>query len=186
MGLETFHPNPETAAEHMSKKSATIAGILESLRGRAFDAHYLGYFECFNRQLFFEAHEILETLWLPERGGPRGLFYKGLIQLAGAFVHFEKNRVQPGAALLRLARTNLSQYPTLYEGLETTKVLEKIGAWLAGLETAGSSANPLSQRDKPGLVLQACPERGKTAPEPSAGKQTASLQEVRRAAPRAP
>src|ERR1041385_3444222 len=71
-------------AGRMSKKSAAIAALIEGLRGRELDAHYLGYFECFNRQLYFEAHDVLEELWLTDRNGPNGAFYKGLIQLAGA------------------------------------------------------------------------------------------------------
>ncbi|HWW01412.1 MAG TPA: DUF309 domain-containing protein [Candidatus Acidoferrum sp.] len=139
----------------MSKKNEKIAGIIEALRGRELDARYLGYFECFNRQLFFEAHEVLEELWLAERGGPRDLFYKGLIQLAGAFVHFQKNRLQPAASLLKLAQTNLSKYPTVYESLDTTRIRELIGTWLAGLQPAVSVNNPLSCGDNPKLVLQA-------------------------------
>ena len=151
----------------MSDKSEKIARILEPLQGRALDSHYLGYFECFNRQLFFEAHEVLETLWLPQRGSPKALFYKGLIQLAGAFVHFEKNRIQPAAALLRLARTNLSQYPAPYEGLDTAEVVDMIGNWLGGSGPEGQVKNPLLWENKPKLVLQAGPEQGRAAPEPS-------------------
>ena len=91
----------------MSKKSAKIAALIESCRGEKLDAHYLGYFHCFNRGLFYEAHDVLEELWLPERTGPNGAFYKGLIQLAGAFVHLQKNRLRPAAALFKLAATNL-------------------------------------------------------------------------------
>ena len=72
--------------KRVSHKSARIAVMIESLQGRELDARYLGYFECFNRQLFYEAHDVLEDLWLPDRSGPNGNFYKGLIQLAGAFV----------------------------------------------------------------------------------------------------
>ena len=69
-------------------------------------SNYLGYFELFNAQLFYEAHDVLEELWLPIRREPQGDFYKGLIQLAGAFVHLQKNRLRPAAALFKLARTN--------------------------------------------------------------------------------
>src|ERR1035441_10730308 len=82
-----------------------------------YDPGYLSYFECFNRQRFFEAHEVLEALWLPQRQGPNGLFYKGLIQLAGAFVHWQKNRPGPAEALLGLARANLRKYPAIHQGL---------------------------------------------------------------------
>ena len=43
--------------------------MIESFRGQRLDAHYLGYFDCFNRQLFYEAHDVLEDLWLPDRHG---------------------------------------------------------------------------------------------------------------------
>ena len=37
----------------MSKKSAKIAELLENCRGQELNPYYLGYFECFNRGLFF-------------------------------------------------------------------------------------------------------------------------------------
>src|SRR5436189_6188294 len=97
----------------MSKKSPMIAALIANCQGQELDAHYLGYFECFNRGLFYEAHDVLEELWLPNRNGANGPFYKGLIQLAGAFVHLEKGRPPPAAAVLRLARATLERYPAL-------------------------------------------------------------------------
>jgi predicted metal-dependent hydrolase len=104
----------------MSKKSGVIADLIGQFQGRELDAHYLGYFECFNRQLYFEAHDVLEELWLTQRAGPNYAFYKGLIQLAGAFVHLKKNRLRPAAALFKLADANLEKYPPTPE---TTPVL---------------------------------------------------------------
>jgi len=95
----------------VSKKSAKIAALIESCQGRDLPAHYLGYFECFNRGLFYEAHDVLEELWLANRGAPSDAFYKGLIQFAGAFVHIQKNRRGPAQALFKLARANLGKYP---------------------------------------------------------------------------
>src|SRR5262249_26033089 len=95
-------PGTESAAldqKSVSRKSARIAAMIENLRGNALDAHYLGYFECFNQQLFYEAHDVLEELWLGHRGQANDLFFKGLIQLAGAFVHLQKGRLQPAGAL---------------------------------------------------------------------------------------
>jgi predicted metal-dependent hydrolase len=113
----------------VSHKNPRIAAIIESCRGGELDARYLGYFECFNRQLFFEAHDVLEGLWLEERGGPRDLFFKGLIQLAGAFVHVQKERPGPAAALFRLAQANLARYPGVYEQLSVSEVLRRIDDW---------------------------------------------------------
>jgi predicted metal-dependent hydrolase len=137
----------------MSHKSQKIARLIETLRGRDLDAHYLGFFECFNQEQFFEAHEVLEELWLPQRGGPQDRFYKGLIQLAGAFVHVQKNRLQPACALLRLARGNLEIYPTPHERLDIAGVLSTIDSFLAVLSAAEPGAGACLQVRLPKLAL---------------------------------
>lgn len=117
----------------MSHKSGKIAALIESRRGQGLDPHYLGFFDCFNQGQFFEAHEVLEEIWLPERGRELDRFYKGLIQLAGAFVHLQKGRPQPSAALLRLARANLLNYPSPYQRLDVSAVVTLIDTWLGRL-----------------------------------------------------
>lgn len=109
------------------------AALVEHFKGRGFEPHYLGYFECFNQQLYFEAHEVLEKLWLEQRGQPIELFYKGLIQLAGAFVHLQKNRRGPAISLFGLARCNLKKYPRYHEGLDVNEILQVIARYLEDL-----------------------------------------------------
>ena len=128
--------------------------MIESLQGREFDAHYLGFFDCFNGQLFYEAHEVLEDLWLADKQGPNGDFYKGLIQLAGAFVHLQKYRLQPSAALFRLARQNLEKYPLQHHQLDLMVVRQQIEFWLYQLEQGEFQINPLTPSRTPQLVLQ--------------------------------
>jgi predicted metal-dependent hydrolase len=135
----------------VSKKSAKIAALIEKHRGQELSPYYLSYFELFNAQLFYEAHDVLEELWLPIRREPQGDFYKGLIQLAGAFVHLQKNRLRPSAALFKLARTNLGKYPPRHEQLDLVKLLGLIGEWLARLEANDFSQNPLANCVTPKL-----------------------------------
>ena len=116
-------------------------------------AHYLGFFVCFNDQLFYEAHDVLEELWLADRHGPNGDFFKGLIQLAGAFVHLQKERLRPAAALFKLSRTNLLKYPATHERLDVAAVLQLIEVWLGGLEGDAFKVNPLRTRAAPGLRI---------------------------------
>jgi len=137
----------------MSKKSALIAALIANCQGRELDARYLGYFECFNQGLFYEAHDVLEELWLPNRNGSNGAFYKGLIQLAGAFVHLQKGRLQPAVALLKLAYANLQKYPAIHERLAVNDVLGLIGHWRERLETNCATCNPLSAETAPRLAL---------------------------------
>ena len=127
--------------------------MIESFQGRELDARYLGYFDCFNRQLFYEAHDVLEDLWLPDRHGANGNFYKGLIQLAGAFVHLQKNRLRPAAALFKLALANLEKFPGEHKQLNLKAVQALAQNWLSELDQGGFSRNPLTAANVPKLIL---------------------------------
>lgn len=128
----------------MNRKSGKIAALVEPFEGRHFDPHYLAYFDCFNRRLFFEAHEVLEVIWLPQRQGSDGAFYKGLIQLAGAFVHLQKERLGPALALLGLARANLQVYPASHHGLDIPAVGRLIDRCEGALRSSSPAVNPLN------------------------------------------
>ncbi len=140
----------------MSKKSEKIAALIESCQGRELSAHYLGYFECFNRQMFYEAHDVLEELWLAEgKGGANYGFYKGLIQFTGAFVHLQKDRLRPAAALFKLSRSYLEKYPSPHQQLEVAHVLVLGMQWIEKLEQGCYAENPLQTFPAPVLALNA-------------------------------
>jgi predicted metal-dependent hydrolase len=138
----------------MSSKDRRIAAMAGQFREGKHDRHYTGFFELFNRREFFEAHEVLEHIWLKDRQGPNGAFYKGLIQLAGAFVHLQRNRPRPAAALFKLARANFEKYPPTHEHLNLNDVRGLIGTWLADLEQTPFRINPLAAANAPCLKLE--------------------------------
>ena len=135
-------------------KSAKIAAMVAEFEGRDLDPRYLCYFHCFNRQQFYEAHDALEGLWLERRHETDGPFFKGLIQLAGAFVHLQKHRLQPAAALLKLAHTNLSQFPACHWRLNLTNVLSMIELWMGRLKVDQHRMAPLPAIVAPRLTLE--------------------------------
>ncbi len=140
----------------MSKKSPKIAALIASFAGRDLPANYLGYFDCFNRALYYEAHDVLEELWLAQgRTAANYHFYKGLIQLAGAFVHLQKNRLKPSAALFNLAEANLRKYPTVHGRLDVSSVLVLIDSWRGKLESSQFLVNPLTPANAPKINLMA-------------------------------
>ena len=149
--LVTRHPS--LYADAMSRKGKRVAEIAGEFSGGRLDRHYTGYFELFNRQEFFEAHEVLEHIWLKDKHGANGNFYKGLIQLAGAFVHLQKNRLRPAAALFKLAQANFGKYPREYEELDLKMAGSLIEKWLADLEAANFEKNPLLKNSAPKLNL---------------------------------
>jgi hypothetical protein len=42
----------------VSRKSARIAKMVEQFGDEKLDPHYPGYFDYFNRRLFYEAHDV--------------------------------------------------------------------------------------------------------------------------------
>jgi predicted metal-dependent hydrolase len=137
----------------MGRHNAEITAIIERFQGQEFEAHYLVFFECFNRGLFFEAHEVLEKLWLPRRKESEGLFYKGLIQLAGAFVHLQKGRLGPAAALFKLAHRNLERYGPVHDRLDVKRVQKMITEWQRQLDQVKSNFNSLPSKSPPEIKL---------------------------------
>ena len=137
----------------VSSKDKRITAMVKQFSAGELDPHYTGYFELFNQRKFFEAHEVLEHIWLADKHGPNGAFYKGLIQLAGAFVHLQKNRPQPAAALFKLALANLGKYPVTHEHLDLKNICGLIGNWLDDLERTHFKMNPLTAMNAPKLKL---------------------------------
>jgi predicted metal-dependent hydrolase len=138
----------------VSNKAERIARVVGHGSAAGLDPFYGGYFDCFNRGQFYEAHDVLEQLWLKNRQGANGAFYKGLIQLAGAFVHLQKGRLRPSAALFKLALTNLGQYAGTHERLAMPVVRALIQHWLGLLEGGDFQTNPLGSEPGPALQLE--------------------------------
>lgn len=138
-------------------KHERIQEFTRQFEGQGVDPRYAGYFALFNEQKFYEAHDVLEDLWLSDKHGADGNFYKGLIQLAGAFVHLQKERLRPSAALFKLARTNLEKYPPRHHHLAVEEVRKLMGKWLSALESGRFEKNPLKNLQSPKIMLAVVP-----------------------------
>ena len=77
-----------------------------------------------------------------------------MIQLAGAFVHLQKDRLRPAAALFKLALANLEKYPREHERLDLAAAGRLIQKWLGSLESAHFETNPLTDGNAPKLALE--------------------------------
>jgi predicted metal-dependent hydrolase len=78
--------------------------------------------EEFNSGRFFEAHETLEEIWLPSPQPLRD-FYQGIIQIAAAFVHFQRGE-RPGAErLLRRGLAKLDAFAPEFMGVDVGKLI---------------------------------------------------------------
>jgi predicted metal-dependent hydrolase len=137
----------------MSHKSPKIEALLAEIADDGLHArHYLGYFKCFNGQLYYEAHDVLEELWLPLRGTPQARFYQGLIQLAGGFVHLQKNRIAPASRLFALALANFEPYPAHHAGIDLDAVRRLCREHRQAILDSGETLNPWSAGRAPQLA----------------------------------
>ena len=90
------------------------------------DSSALAEFSClFNQEKFFEAHEVLEIAWRNEKGKTTkagqnqwACFYQGLIQIAAAFVHIQRQNLGGAEKLLDSAYRYLETLPPVYGGID--------------------------------------------------------------------
>ena len=140
-----------------------VQGLEASRASGSFEACYLGYFECFNSQRYYEAHDVLEHLWLKDgRHAPDYAYYKGLIQLAGGFVHLRlqhlypnhpkhSRRLHPARRLFLLAEANLTPYSPWHQGLDLEQVLSLCRRMIGRLEQSEFTENPWTPNSSPVL-----------------------------------
>ena len=149
------------------KKSDRISAYVETLGPAAdfdFDPHYTGFFVCFNRTEYYEAHDVLEQLWLRTHDANRP-FFQGLIQIAGAFVHLRKQflrpghpkdgrRLRPAARLFALGMRNLAPFAPVHHRLDVTALLALCEDQMAALAAGDFECNPWSPGNAPRLALR--------------------------------
>jgi hypothetical protein len=152
----------------MKKKSARVERLLgdrdEAPRGGpAGDPHYVGWFTCFNSGAYYEAHDVLEHLWLRTHDGNHA-FFKGLIQIAGAFVHLRRQherpshpkdgaRLRPAARLFALGLRHLLPYRPVHMRLNVTSVCALCEAHMAAIESSDFRRNPWDPARLPRIEL---------------------------------
>lgn len=137
---------------------------LEAVSVRGLDPHFAGYFECFNSGRYYEAHDVLEDLWLRQgREHPDHSFHKGLIQLAGGFVHLRLQylnphhpkhgrRLAPARRLLLLAAGNLAPYAAFHLGVDVVAVLRLAEETAVAIGEPDALRNPWSPDAPPRII----------------------------------
>jgi hypothetical protein len=147
-------------------KHERVSTLLESLEvppEGAYHPCYAGFFECFNREDYYEAHDVLESLWLQCRD-KNHFYYRGLIQIAGAFVHLKKQharpnhptdgrRLHPASRLLALGIKNISPFAPFHMGLQVVDVSDLCTEWRHKIEASEFRINPWSPGAGPRLNI---------------------------------
>jgi hypothetical protein len=165
------HPSRAKVKPFMSK-GERISRLVSELTGDQVDPgkidivdhpYYRAYFQCWNEQRYYEAHDVLEQVWL-NKDSEDDDFFKGLIQAAGAFVHLQKHfehpthakhgrRLQPAVRLFRLAEKNLAPFAPVRHGLDVTALLELLRTEREKVMNSDFQVNPWSPQNAPQLEL---------------------------------
>jgi len=82
----------------------------------------------FNSQQFFEAHEALESVWLTEQGEEK-LFLHGLIQVAAAFHHYQRNNLEGFRRVLAKGMAKLSRFSGERHGVNVDDFKAQMNSW---------------------------------------------------------
>ena len=138
-------------ATHKSPKIDALLDTFDNLPG--LNRHYVGFFRCFNAQLYYEAHDVLEEVWLPIRGTAQAKYYQGLIQMAGGFVHLQKNRPGPAARLFALALVNFEPCHTCHAGIDLDLIRKLCRDYRQAILDSGETLNPWTKESAPHLAL---------------------------------
>jgi len=153
-------------------KGERISQLVAELTGEGIDPHqidvanhpfYRAFFHCWNEQRYYEAHDVLEQLWLKTKS-PDADYFKGLIQAAGAFVHLQKQfeypahakhgrRLPPAVRLFRLAEKNLSRFGPGHCGLDVAALCQVLRAYADEIVASDYTFNPWSPETAPKLKL---------------------------------
>ena len=126
--------------------------------------YYAAFFQLWNAQKYYEAHDVLEQLWLVEKNAELARFYQALIQAAGAFVHLQKNfeqpshpkhgrRLRPATRLFELALRNLEDFPNEFQALDLAQFRKILLRYRDAIIAVDFKNNPWSPKTAPRLTL---------------------------------
>ncbi len=150
--------------ERISKFVREMEGGDADLSGEiAKHPFYRAFFRCWNEQQYYEAHDVLEQLWLNNDTADDN-FFKGLIQAAGAFVHLKKNfeqpthakhsrRLRPAVRLFELAEKNLTLFAPRHHALDVVALCQLLRAKADEIVASDYRKNPWSPQTAPKLHL---------------------------------
>jgi hypothetical protein len=151
--------------ERISQRLAEVAGEDVVFDHPDVEKHpyYRAFFRCWNEQQYYEAHDVLEQLWLKTKS-PDINFFKGLIQAAGAFVHLQKHfehpshvkhsrRLPPAVRLFRLAEGNLTPFTPWHHGLDVAALCQLLNRYANEIVSSDYAINPWSPETAPKLQL---------------------------------
>src|SRR2546423_15368167 len=116
--------------------------------------------ELFNSGRYWEAHEAWEEAWMPDRKGPDGGFYKGLIQVAAGCLHYGRRNRRGTLNKWRSGTDYLRPYLPRHHRLDLAALVAQTDAHRAARESGGWPELPMPRIGRQG-------EGGERLPAPA-------------------
>ena len=63
----------------------------------------------FNRQFYWECHEVFEDLWKEDRGDPARYVWWAIIQVAAAMIHYRDEKISGARGLIVKAKEKFAK-----------------------------------------------------------------------------
>ena len=89
--------------------------------------------ELFNSGLYWEAHEIWEEEWTPDRRGPDSGFYKGLIQVAAGCLHYTRHNRRGAVNKWTSGAEYLRPYLPTWHGMRLAPLIAAVDGFLRAM-----------------------------------------------------
>lgn len=99
----------------------------------------------FNTGEYFECHEVLEELWLAERGPVREL-YQGVLQIGVALLHRQRGNFKGAVSLLQSGLRHIAPFGPSCQQLDLARLSRESVELLAHLQGLGQER--LSEMDE--------------------------------------
>ena len=87
--------------------------------------------ELFNSGLYWDAHEVWEEEWTPDRRGPDSGFYKGLIQIAAGCLHYTRRNRRGAVNKWRSGADYLRPYLPAHNGIALAPLVDAVDRFAA-------------------------------------------------------
>jgi predicted metal-dependent hydrolase len=89
--------------------------------------------DLFNSGRYWEAHEAWEEAWMPDRRGPDGGFYKGLIQVAAGCLHYGRRNRRGAVNKWTSGADYLRPYLPRHHGVDLRALVDEVDGFLRAL-----------------------------------------------------
>jgi predicted metal-dependent hydrolase len=102
----------------------------------------------FNSGRYWDAHEVWEREWTPDRKGADAGFYKGLIQVAAGCLHYTRRNRRGAINKWRSGAGYLRPYLPSHRQVRLAPLVSAVDGYLAAMEGGGWPELEMPQIDQ--------------------------------------